>query len=270
VGQQHINDSESSVDSMTVRVGTAGWSIPKPCADRFPITGSVLERYSQRFDIVEINSSFYRPHRRTTYERWAASTPETFGFSVKLPKTITHDRRLSDVADLLARFLDEAGGLGGKLKTLLAQFPPNFAFSAGLVSDFFTRLREKYLGPIACEPRHPTWFTQDAALVLNEAGIDLTAADPPPCHEAPRWDSMPSPVYFRFHGAPKIYFSDYTKGVLAKLAQRLVTLPPGTVTCIFDNTAAGLATDNALTLKRLLGPTSPNYPLRRSAPADRP
>jgi uncharacterized protein YecE (DUF72 family) len=245
---------------MTIRIGTAGWSIPKPYADRFPAIGSVLERYSQRFDIVEINSSFYRPHRRRTYERWAVSTPDDFRFSVKLPKTITHDRRLCDVADLLDRFLEEIGGLGGKLSTVLIQLPPSFSFSSNLVLDFFSRLRGGYSGPAACEPRHPTWFTRNATRVLMEAGIDLVAADPSPCDEAPRWDAMPNPVYFRFHGAPKIYFSDYSEDILTKLAQRLAALPSGTVTCIFDNTAAGLATENALTLRRLLGLTSPNCP----------
>lgn len=237
---------------MTIRIGTAGWSIPIQCADRFPASGSALERYSERFDIVEINSSFHRPHRRTTYERWAASTPDDFGFSVKLPKAITHDRRLSGVADLLDSFLEETSGLGRKLNTLLVQLPPGLAFSAGLASDFFAEVRGAYHGRVACEPRHPTWFSRDVAQVLGEAEIDLVAADPPPCREAPAWDSTTSPAYFRFHGAPKIYFSDYPNDVLEKLARRLASLPSTAVTCIFDNTAAGMALDNALTLKRLL------------------
>ena len=57
------------------RIGTAGWSIPRQHAAAFPAGGSHLERYAQRFNAVEINSSFYRPHRRATYERWAASVP---------------------------------------------------------------------------------------------------------------------------------------------------------------------------------------------------
>jgi uncharacterized protein YecE (DUF72 family) len=241
------------VGFVTVRIGTAGWSIPKPCASRFPATGSVLIRYSQRFDIVEINSSFYRPHRRTTYERWAASTPDSFGFSVKLPKTITHDRRLRDVGDLLNSFLDEAGGLGSKLHAILVQLPPSFEFSAALVGDFFSQLRLSYRGAVACEPRHRTWFDGKAAAVLDPLRVNLVAADPPPCPEAPEWDAMANPAYIRLHGAPKIYFSDYPADVLMKLAERLAALPSDfAATCIFDNTAAGMAVENALTLKRLL------------------
>jgi uncharacterized protein YecE (DUF72 family) len=75
-------------------VGTAGWSLDRRYAAHFPGAGSHLQRYSGSFNAAEINSSFHRPHRRSTYERWAASVPEDFRFSVKLPKTITHERRL--------------------------------------------------------------------------------------------------------------------------------------------------------------------------------
>jgi hypothetical protein len=61
-------------------VGTAGWSLPSRHAADFPTTGSHLERYATRFDVVEINSSFYRPHRLVTYDRWAASVPDDFRF----------------------------------------------------------------------------------------------------------------------------------------------------------------------------------------------
>jgi uncharacterized protein YecE (DUF72 family) len=224
---------------MTIRVGTAGWSIPKQYAGEFPMTGSMLERYSQCFGLVEINSSFYRPHRRETYERWAASTPDSFGFSVKLPKAITHQRRLRDVTDLLERFLREVGGLGSKLSTILVQLPPSLQFSAELVSDFLGELRLSYSGAVACEPRHRSWFGDEAAAVLNATRVDFAAVDPPPCHGAPEWDAVPNPVYIRLHGAPKIYFSDSPMDVLPKLAERLAAIPSAVAaTCIFDNTVA--------------------------------
>jgi uncharacterized protein YecE (DUF72 family) len=73
-----------------VRIGTAAWSIPKKHAAPFPTAGSHLERYAAVFNAAEINSSFYRPHRAATYERWAASVPDDFRFAVKVPKAITH------------------------------------------------------------------------------------------------------------------------------------------------------------------------------------
>src|SRR5690349_10182868 len=107
------------------RIGCAGWAIPKQHAVLFPSSGSQLERYAQRFNAVEINSSFYRPHLPATYARWAASTADDFSFAVKMPKVITHMRRLAGAAEPLERFLDEVGSLGAKLGPLLLQLPPS-------------------------------------------------------------------------------------------------------------------------------------------------
>ena len=73
----------------SLRVGCAGWSVASGRTE-FGAGESVLERYATRFDTVEINSSFYRPHRRSTYQKWASLTPDGFRFSVKVPKAITH------------------------------------------------------------------------------------------------------------------------------------------------------------------------------------
>src|SRR5574341_2571121 len=102
-----------------MRIGCAGWTIPKPHAALFPPSGSHLARYAQRLAAVEINSSFHRPHRRATYERWAAAVPDRFAFAVKAPKEITHRLRLADAGSALEAFLAQAGGLGDKLGPLL-------------------------------------------------------------------------------------------------------------------------------------------------------
>ena len=70
----------------TVRIGTAGWTLPRQHAQHFPEAASHLERCAQGFNCVEVNSSFHRPHQRKTWERWARSTPPDFRFAVKLPK----------------------------------------------------------------------------------------------------------------------------------------------------------------------------------------
>jgi uncharacterized protein YecE (DUF72 family) len=88
----------------SLRIGTAGWAIPRAVADRFAESGSALARYAGRFDAAEINSSFHRSHRPATYERWAATTPAEFRFAAKLPKSITHRGRLVDAGSELARF----------------------------------------------------------------------------------------------------------------------------------------------------------------------
>ena len=103
-------------------VGCAGWTIPKEAAAAFPLAGSHLERYASVFGAVEINSSFYRPHRVTTYARWAASVADDFRFSVKLPRAITHDARLVGFDEPLAQFAHEAGTLGDKLGCVLVHY----------------------------------------------------------------------------------------------------------------------------------------------------
>jgi uncharacterized protein YecE (DUF72 family) len=160
-----------------IRIGTAGWSFPRTL-EGFPTEGSGLERYAAVFNGVEINSSFYRPHQRKTYERWAASTPAGFRFAVKVPRTITHERRLADVGEPMMRFLEECGGLGDKLGPLLIQLPPSLKFDPGIVEAFLTAWRNATTADTVLEPRHATWFDAPADALLAAFEIARVAADP--------------------------------------------------------------------------------------------
>ncbi|WP_033486099.1 DUF72 domain-containing protein, partial [Xanthomonas phaseoli] len=131
-----------------VRCGCAGWSIPAADRAQFDQGASVLQRYATRFDAVEINSSFYRPHRASTYARWADSVPEDFLFSVKLPRSISHDARLHGTGPLLDAFLAQAGALGTRLGCLLLQLPPSAAFDAAVAARFFAMLRRRWDGGV--------------------------------------------------------------------------------------------------------------------------
>src|SRR5689334_1485118 len=132
-------------------VAIAGWSIRKEQAALFAAGGSHLERYASRFDAVEINSSFYGSHQQKTYEKWASSVPARFRFSVKMPKTLTHERCLEDTGENLRRFLRDISGLGSKLGCVLVQLPPGLAYDPRTVETFFSALRRKHRGLIACE-----------------------------------------------------------------------------------------------------------------------
>src|SRR5579884_3235042 len=100
---------------VNVRVGCAGWNIPKQFASQFATHGTHLERYSRRFFCTEINSCFYRAHRSQTWQRWAESVPENFKFSVKAPKAITHDGLLQPNRAQLNDFLQQVHLLHNKL-----------------------------------------------------------------------------------------------------------------------------------------------------------
>ena len=91
---------------MSPLIGTAGWAIPAANRPSFQEVGTALQRYAAVMPCVEINSSFHRPHRRTTWERWADSVPDGFLFAAKIPKEISHVRRLMDATDALDRFLE--------------------------------------------------------------------------------------------------------------------------------------------------------------------
>lgn len=237
---------------VTVRIGCAGWSLPRDSWPQFPDTGTHLQRYAQRLNAVEINSSFYRPHQPATYERWAASVPDGFRFSVKLPKTITHEKRLRNCDALLASFLAQATGLGDKLGCLLVQLPPSLVFDESVAWPFFKALRAQHSGPVALEPRHASWFAPEVDAGLKEQRIARVLADPV-LHEAGTSPGgWPELVYVRLHGSPRMYYSAYSQHVLDRLADRLMleSAVADTVWCIFDNTAAGAATENALYVSR--------------------
>ena len=236
------------MNASMIRTGCAGWNVPKAYAEQFPEEGSHLERYARVFSAVEINSSFYRPHKPATYERWAASVPEGFRFAVKVPKTITHQCRLKDAEGELDAFLSECTHLGPRLGPLLVQLPPSLIFSAEIADLFFRALRARFNGAVACEPRHPTWFTPEAASLLSASRIARVAADPASVPEAAVPGGWAGLVYYRLHGSPRIYYSAYNPDYLQELAARLVgaSATGAEVWCIFDNTAEGAATGDAL------------------------
>ncbi len=235
-------------DPAAIYLGTAGWSLPREQWPAFPTDGTHLQRYAGRFRAVEINSSFYRPHRPATYAKWAASVPAAFHFCVKVPKQITHEQRLIGCEALLERFLHECGHLEEKLGCLLVQLPPSLAFDSASACDFFDALRARYGGFVAIEPRHPSWLEADG--LLQQAQIARVAADPAPFPEAAEPGGWRGLRYYRLHGSPRLYYSGYEAEHLDALAKRLVGEGGGAdCWCIFDNTASGAATADALGLE---------------------
>jgi uncharacterized protein YecE (DUF72 family) len=231
-----------------ISIGTAGWSIPRDDADRFPVEGTSLERYSARFSVAEINSSFHRPHRLSTWERWRDTVPESFRFSVKVPKTITHQAKLVDCAGMMDEFLAQAEILGDKLAVLLVQLPPKLEFDPEHVSAFLADLRLRSPANIACEPRHISWFADDAARVLAEHHTARVAADPAICDAAARPGGWRGFSYWRLHGSPVIYRSSYADRI-GHYAQELRAEARTRETwCIFDNTASSAGAGDALEL----------------------
>ena len=236
-----------------VRVGCAGWSIPSRHAHLFGEGESHLARYATRFDVVEINSTFHRPHERRTFERWAASVPAGFRFSAKLPKWITHEARLQGSGDALTAFLGSVAGLGAKLGGVLVQLPPSLAFDARLADRFFAMLRRRCAVRIACEPRHASWFTDEADDLLARLRVARVAADPARCEGAGDPGGWRGLSYWRLHGSPVMYRSSYADRIAGYAAALRAEREAGHDTwCVFDNTASSAATKDALALRDAL------------------
>jgi uncharacterized protein YecE (DUF72 family) len=236
----------------TSLVGCAGWSLTSETMASFPAEGTHLQRYAAVFGAVEINSSFYRPHQPATYARWADSVPDAFRFSVKMPRTISHDRKLVDIDELLARFAGEAGYLGHKLGCVLVQLAPRHEFNGSIAAAFLERLRATFDCMIACEARHPSWFEGEATALLARHACTRVEADPPADQALVHVPTTPA-RYLRLHGRPRVYYSSYPDDELVRLQRAMmVDHAAGRSTwLIFDNTASGAALRNALTVRAM-------------------
>jgi uncharacterized protein YecE (DUF72 family) len=201
---------------------------------------------------VEINSTFYRPHRASTYARWSATTPAPFRFAVKLPRAITHEARLVDAMPMAAAFRTDIETLGDKLGPLLVQLPPSLAFACALAEPFFAGLRALWPEAIVCEPRHESWFDAEADKLLKAHQVARVGADParhPAAAKPGGWEGV---VYWRLHGSPRMYYSPYDDTALSALAYDLRAAAADETWCVFDNTASGAAAANALHLQSII------------------
>ena len=236
----------------TVRIGTAGWALPKALRDQRSAGLSLLEQYAALFDSVEINSSFYKPHRRSTYERWRASVPAPFRFSVKLPRAITHELGLWRCQSETLAFMDSARGLDDKLAVLLVQLPPSRTFDPPIAEAFFATLRRETSAHIVCEARNPSWFGSAATVLFEQHCVTRAAADPVPpgCELTSPAAAKSRFAYLRLHGSPRMYYSAYSTDRLERVAAAAATTAEAW--CIFDNTAAGAAWPDAAMLRRLV------------------
>lgn len=239
---------------MSILIGTAGWAIGGNAAGSFPGGDSSLERYASVFQVAEINSSFHRPHRLSTWERWRDSVPDAFRFSVKMPKTISHERKLVDCDEPLALFLEQVERLGPKLGILLLQLPPKLEFDELTARSFLGLLRSRSDAPLACEPRHPSWFEPSADAALAALQVARVAADPPRHQEGARPGGWRGLSYFRLHGSPVMYRSSYEDRIDGLAEQLQTEAASGRPTwCIFDNTASSAAIGDALHMRQRLG-----------------
>lgn len=130
-----------------------------------------LSFYARRFQTVELNNPFYRLPTAEMFRRWRETTPDDFQFAVKASRYITHVRRLRNVADEVALFMERAGHLGTKLGPVLFQLPPSQQLDIPRLAEFLPLLSSGQRWVL--EFRHPSWHTTEVYRLLAEHEVAL-------------------------------------------------------------------------------------------------
>jgi len=163
---------------VTVHVGTSGYDYPEWKGTFYPPdlpATRMLAYYAERFDVVEINATFYRMPTPATLAGWAGRTPEGFRFALKAPQRITHFARLRDVDEPVRFFCDAARTLGARLGPLLFQLPPSFRKDLGRLADALALLPRDLR--VAFEFRHASWLDDEVYERLRASNAALCIAD---------------------------------------------------------------------------------------------
>jgi uncharacterized protein YecE (DUF72 family) len=187
--------------------------------------------------------------------RWRDETPASFRFSIKMPRSVTHESHLKRCANEVSRFYEDIAGLRPKLAAVLVQLPPSLEFNRRTVRAFFNAVPRIRGTKVVCEPRHPSWFSPAAENTLQEAGVSRVAADPARCPGAEAPGGSRGFAYFRWHGSPRLYYSKYSEEQLTAFAAAVRGAKSTDTWCVFDNTARYAAWDDALQFMRLLRQT---------------
>ena len=163
---------------MKIHIGTSGYNYPEWKGSFYPADIPVKRMfayYAERFRTVEINYTFYRMPTTKTTKGWLDQAPESFAYTLKAPRRITHDKRLLNVAPDIDAFCEAARVLGSHLATLLFQLPPNMRCDVGRFTAFLEALPKDVRA--AVEFRHDSWLTDEIYDLLRKHSVALCIAD---------------------------------------------------------------------------------------------
>jgi len=163
---------------MQMLAGTSGYSFKEWLGHFYPEklpANEMLRYYAERLGTVEINNTFYRMPDPPMLERWRTEVPDSFAFTLKVRKSITHDKRLKEAGPDVTEFLRRAASLGDKLGALLFQLPPFLKKDLARLRDFLAQLPPATRA--AFEFRHASWLDDEVYALLREFGVMLCVAD---------------------------------------------------------------------------------------------
>lgn len=235
-----------------VFVGTSGWSYAHWDQIFYPAIPSTerLSYYAEKFNTVEINTTFYHLPLPQTVKRWYAQVPKEFIFSVKASRYITHLKRLHECEEALENFYSAIQFLQEKLGPILFQLPPSFACDYEKLKQFLSLLKKEY--HYAFEFRSPGWYSDEIYRLLHKNKIALCITDMngklSPLEVTSRF------VYLRLHGPKRAYKGSYGEKKLTIWKERILEWrrQRKKVFAYFDNDEKSFATQDALLISKLL------------------
>ncbi len=209
-----------------------------------------LTLYSKEFNTVEINSTFYRKPTAKTLLKWFDETPDDFRFFIKIPKTISHEKRLKDCKEEIKEFCNHIRThLQDKLTGFLYQFPPSFKNTDEDLDLITNNLDFDYLNVI--EFRHNSWWNDDVYSALFSKNIIFSGVSFPGNLSDELIINHPQLFYYRLHGKPILYKSEYPQNELENLAQNILNSgKKGFI--FFNNTWGTAAVKNAVEIRTMI------------------
>lgn len=209
-----------------------------------------LTLYSQQFNSVEINSTFYRKPTAKTLIKWYDETPDNFKFFIKIPKTISHEKRLEACKEEITEFCNHIeANLKEKVAGFLYQFPPSFKNTKENLNLILENIDNRFLNVI--EFRHASWWNDEIFKILQDNNITFSGVSFPGNLPEDLIINSNNTLYYRLHGKPVLYKSEYSKEFLNDLAGKIENSQKKSY-IFFNNTWGTAATTNGLYLKELL------------------
>jgi len=250
----------------SLRIGCSGWQYRSWRGRFYPADlpmSQWLDYYTETFDTVEINNTFYRLPEPRVFARWRRDTPEGFLVAVKASRYLTHMRKLRQPLLPVRRLLVRAAALESRLGPLLYQLPSDLRASLPRLREFLAALRRvgesvrsrrPHLPPFqhVIEFRHDSWYTDEVFQALTEHGVSLCLHDK--AGSATPLAAVGPLVYVRFHGPTGVYQGQYTRRALSRWAAWLGERhrEGRAVFAYFNNDPDAAAVVNALALRDLL------------------
>lgn len=233
-----------------LHIGCSGWDYRHWQGLFYPLNlpqAQWLQYYMNRFNTVELNSTFYQFPKATTVHRWYSQAPDGFLYSLKVNRLITHIKRMRNTKELLEDFYVLGNILEEKMGCFLFQFPPTFQYTIENLERLLDQLNPQYRNVV--EFRHDSWWNEDVYQALQGKGIAFCSISYPDLPED--FIDTSGYIYLRVHGRMPKYGENYEESELTQWANKLINMNLKNIWIYFNNDYHAFAPSNALLMYRV-------------------